>query len=99
MYAAIHVRFGREMNDGVRRFAAEQLINRLSVAYVGLREAVAWVFDDCPKILKIARIGQLVQIDDPLCPPLKQRHAHEARADETGPTRNQQLHLCCSSQS
>src|ERR1035438_704850 len=96
---AVHMRLGGEMNDGVRRLAREQRVNRGFVADVRFHEFVIRMSGDGLEIFGITRVSKRVKIDDSFRPSLGQRHSNERRANKSSPSRNNDLHLCCSSQS
>ena len=63
--AAVHVALRRKMYDTVDVIRPEDLHHLLSVAYVSLDKDIIRVIFKVFQVLKIACIGQLVNIDDP----------------------------------
>ncbi len=59
--AAVHVRFGGEVHDGVRPFFGQQRVHQRRVADVALNEAVARVRGHGRQVLQVARVGQLIE--------------------------------------
>ena len=111
--AAVDVRFGGEVHDGIRLFFANGCSTTIGVADVAVHKAVALIAIDRRQILQIPGVGQLVEIDDVEIG-IRDHHAHKRRADETGATGYQNFHekidpsgrqmaaenyLCCVSQS
>jgi hypothetical protein len=83
----IHVRFRREVHDAVRLMIAKQRLHRFAVGDVGLHEPDARIAQRLRQIRRVSRISQLVENDEPRTG-LRQRTAHEVRADESGAPRN-----------
>ncbi len=53
---AIHMRLGREVNDGVRLFFRQQRIHQLAVADIAMHEAVARISRDRLEVGQVAGI-------------------------------------------
>src|ERR1700733_13760481 len=64
MNGAVYVAFGGEMNDRARLFAPQQFEQIFAIDYVSLLETIARIGFDRTQIVEIARVGQLVEIDD-----------------------------------
>ncbi len=81
---AVHVGLGGEVDDGVHAFGRPR--DRLPVADVGADEAVARVRLHLAQVVRVAGVGELVQVDDvhrlPALP--AEQPADEVGADETG---------------
>ena len=59
---AVDMRFGREMEDGVRVKRLKGLRHRLPIADVGLTKRITRVRLDRPQRPKISRVGQLIDV-------------------------------------
>ena len=66
--AAVDVGLGGEVHHGVGLLGLEELVDASVVADVGLDKLIAGMICDRLQIFQIARIGQLVEIDDLLRP-------------------------------
>src|ERR1022692_3579453 len=73
--AAVHVRLGGEMHDGIRLLLAENGVHQRLVADISVDEAVTRIVRDGLQILQVARVGQLIEIDDVDGPVGRQRQA------------------------
>ena len=62
--AAVDMRFGGEMHDRVGLFVGEQGIDQRRVADIAVHEPVARIRGDGREVGQIARVGQLIQVDD-----------------------------------
>ena len=85
------MRFGREMNDCIRLRVLENTTNIFAVADVEFMKGVTGVTIDARKRGEICGVCQLVDIDD-VEATLQQRVPAHRRADEPGPTRNNNPH-------
>src|SRR5947209_6908557 len=63
--AAIHVRLGGEMNDGIAAFR-QCCGNGSGIAYVALDQRIVRPVLDHRQVVEISRVSQLVEIDDPV---------------------------------
>ena len=86
---AVDVALGREVHDGARAVSGQQLAHELPVADVALHEAVALVAAHGIHIAQIARIGELVEIDERL-PGFTNRGDDVVGADKTGAAGDEQ---------
>src|SRR5437867_3293693 len=80
--------FGSKMHERAWTVAFKQAANQIAVNDVAVHELVARVGRNMLQVADIARVGQLVKIDDPstlVCYPLQD----EVGADETGSSGNQ----------
>ena len=96
-YGTVHVRLRGEVDDRVD--ASRRLGHGRSVADVGLDEAVARVGFHAPQIVQVARVGQLVQVDDLQVGVACQHPPDEGAADEPGPAADEDLHRLFTPQS
>ena len=76
--------FRREVDDAVHLFLLHQAIEGVEVADVHLHELVVRFVFHIFQIGQIARIRQLVQIDDAILRILVHEQADHMAADETG---------------
>jgi hypothetical protein len=86
---AVHVRFGGEVDDGVD--LCDRRVDGVGVLDPRAHEGEARVGDQVREVLLPAGVGQLVE-DDDVVAGLPQALAREVRADEAGPTADEQLH-------
>src|ERR1700693_130005 len=61
---AVDVALGGEVNDGARLFAPQQVAQEIPIDDVALLEAIARVGFDGTQVVEIARVCQLVEIQD-----------------------------------
>ena len=66
-------------------------VDRLSVADVGLDEAVAGVVGHDEQVVQVARVGELVQVDDLERRDAGQHAPDEGAADEAGAAADEEL--------
>ena len=86
---AIDVRLGGEVADGVDGETTEDIRQGAAITDVGANETItAWkFFRDIGQILRVAGIGQLVDVDHaPLKPAFRQQIPDEVRTDESAAT-------------
>ena len=81
---AVHMGFRREVDDAVHVVFGDDLQHRVEVADVGLDKGVVGLFLDILEVRKVAGIGQLVQVDDPVIRIIVHEQPHDMAADETG---------------
>ncbi len=86
---SIHVTLGGEIDDGLDLMLVDQSLHQGSVADVSVDEDVVLVLDELGEVLEVARVGQLVEIDQQAVRMLREDHLHEVASDETRPTGNQ----------
>ncbi len=80
---AVHVGFGREVDDGARLVLGQQAVDQRAVADVALHEDVVRIALERRQGLEVAGIGQLVEVDDGLVA-LREPVENEIGADEAG---------------
>jgi uncharacterized protein YkvS len=68
-------------------------LTKVAVADVALDEAVAWIVLDVPQVLEIARVGELVEVDDLAVGVVRKVQADEVAADEACAARDQDSHV------
>src|SRR5271157_5981191 len=76
--------FGGEMNHAVGAEILEDRIDFVAIADVGLGEMIAGTIGDRRQRLEIARIGELVDVENDMFGFIDQETA-QGRTDETGP--------------
>jgi hypothetical protein len=86
------VRLGGEVHDGVDRRLAEQAVHQRRIADVAVHEPVPRVVGDRRQVLQVAGVGQLVERDD-VGVVMGEDVTDECRADKSGPSGDEQLHL------
>ncbi len=85
-YRTVDVAFRREIDDSAGLVLPQQPAHRLAVADIGAHENVTRLVPEARQAGKIARVGELVDIDDRICfcrEPLQD----EIGADEPGAAR------------
>jgi len=98
--AAIYVRLGSKVDDGIGLQGGERLLDGFRVGNVCSQEGVTGVCGDRDEILEIARVGELIEFGYLMRRGgLRQEHTNEGGANESRATRYQNLHLYCNSQS
>ena len=80
----VHVGFGRQVDDAVHPVVGDDPQHRLEIADIGLDEEVVGPVLDVPEVREIARVGELVQVDDPVLRVFVHEQPHDVAADETG---------------
>ena len=80
--------FRGEMDDGVRFFLDQQAGHQRSVADVAFHEPVVWMLEHVAKAFHVARVSELVQVDD-LRPLRGQLLQHEIGPDESRAARHE----------
>ena len=83
MDGAIDVRLGGKMDDGARLPLGQQTVEQAPVADVAAHEGMADIAVERGQVLEVARVGQLVEIDDRFAG-LGEPVQHEIGADEPG---------------
>ena len=91
--APVHMRLGGKMDDSVHIFGSHQGTHQGKVAYVRLHELVVRAALHIPEIGKIAGIGQLVDIDDPVVGIFAYKKPDDVAADESGSARDDYVSL------
>ena len=91
--AAVHVRFGGEVDDGVGRKLVQQGVHQRRVANVAVHEAIPRIGRHRLQVLEVPGVGELVQIDQGANAILRKHQADERRSDEPRAAGNQQSHL------
>ena len=76
--------FRGEVDDAVHVVLGDDFEDRLEVADVGLDEGVVGLVLDVLEVREVARVGQLVQVDDPVVRILVHEQPYDMVADETG---------------
>ena len=64
MDGSIHMRLGGEVDDGSGFVLREQTGNKICIPYIAPDESVAGMTLQGSKVLEIARVGELVEVDD-----------------------------------
>ena len=82
---------GREVHDDVGLVVLEDAADRAGVADVGPLEAVARIIGNAGKIVEVAGIGQLVEVEH-LVLRVGDQVAHHGRADEAGAAGHDEAH-------
>ena len=92
--AAIDVRFGGEINDGVKLVLRHELIHLVGVGNISLKEfiAVAVLLRHALEIGKVARVSQRIDIRDVGRLVMSQNVANKVAAYETTAARHQNAH-------
>src|SRR5256885_15864523 len=86
----IHVGHRGEIDHRVD--AAGDVADQLAVADVAVDEGVARIALDVLQVRRVARVGELVEVDDGVVGARREDVSNEVRADEAAPTRDEQLH-------
>ena len=81
--------FRRQMDHPVDSVVEEHLPHLLVVADVRLHESVVRQILHVPQVREVARIGQLVEVHDPVRRVFLRKQPHDVRADEAGTAGNQ----------
>ena len=79
------------MHDGIRLLFAENGVHQRLVADIAMDEAVTGVGRDGLEVLQVARVGQLIEIDDADGRIGRQRKPDEGRPDETRASGNEEF--------
>ena len=86
---AVDMAFGRKVDDPVDVILPEQRPQHIQVADVTLLEHVVRGILDVPQVGKVPRIGQFVQVHDPVIRVFRHEQAYYVRADKARSARNQ----------
>ena len=86
---SVDMAFGREVYHPVDGILPEELPHPLVVADIGLYESVVRGVLDVREVGQIARIGQLVEVDDAVSGVLVYEQAYHMAPDEAGAARDQ----------
>ena len=78
----VHVAFCSQMNDTVDMFVLHELVERIEVANVHLHELVVRLVLDVFQVRKVARISQLVKIDNLVFRVLVHKQANHVATNE-----------------
>ena len=92
---AVDMAFGRKVDDPVDVILPEQRPQHIQVADVTLLEHVVRGILDVPQVGKVPRIGQFVQVHDPVIRVFRHEQAYYARADKARAARNQDGAFWC----
>ena len=79
--------FRRKIEDGIGLVVAQQPAYQFRIAHIAMHKNVGRIVMQCGKIFQIARVGQLVKIDDAL--PALASLQNIAGADEAGASGDQ----------
>ena len=79
----VHMGLRREMDHAVHMFILHEGQDALEVADVHLDEPVVGPVLDVLEVREIARVGKLVQVDDPVVRVFVHEQPHDVAADET----------------
>ena len=93
---AVHMAFGRKVDNDIGVLLLKEAVNALSVADVELDEAEVWLVHDPRERRKIARIGEFIEADDAVAGMLLQHMENEVAADEPRPARDDDGHFVSS---
>ena len=91
----VHVALCCQVDDAVYLFFLHQAVESLEVADVHLHELVVRTVLDVLQVCQIARIRQLVQVDDAILRILVHEQANHMAADETGTAGDDYCALKC----
>ena len=86
---AVDMAFGRKVDDPVDIILTEQRPQHIQVADVTLLEHVVRGILDVPQVGKVPRVGQFVQVHDPVIRVFRHEQAYYVRADKARSARNQ----------
>jgi len=86
----VHMGFGGEVHHRIRFVFDHQARHRCEIANILLREAIAWIVRDHGDIVRIGRIGQLVDIQHVVA--RCNRPANHCGADKAGAAGNHKSH-------
>ena len=96
---AVHVALGCEVDHPVDAVLPEQFTHRFEVADVAPDESVVRPLLDVSQVGEVARIGQLVEVDDPVIGVFGHEKTDHMRADEARTARDEdsafQFHYLC----
>ena len=87
----VHMTFRRKVQHCADRVSAQQAPDQRAVADIAVHEVVARVARNACKIVQVAGIGQLVEVDDRLVM-LRQPVEHEVGTNEAGTTGHKDGH-------
>ena len=90
---AVHVALRREVDDDVGMLLFKELVYALAVADVQLHKAEVRVVHHGGEGREVARVGQLVQADDPIVRIRVQHVEYEVGTDESGAAGNDDRHF------
>src|SRR5439155_676556 len=88
-YAFVH---GDICDAKLVRDVARGVEDQLGVADVAVDEGVARIALDVLQVRRVARVGELVEVDDGVVGARREDVSNEVRADEAAPARDEQLH-------
>src|SRR5690242_9337759 len=88
------MRFSREMNNSVWPFFGYDASHLGVIADVALYESVPRMICDGLKIVRVAGVCQLVEVDDSMRAVLGEHHTNEGGTDESGAAGDQKFHWC-----
>ena len=80
---AVHVAFGSEVDDSVDLFVLHELVERVEVADVHLHELVVRLVLDILEVREVARVGELVEVDNLVIRVLVLEQANHMTTNET----------------
>ena len=75
--------FGRKVNHSVHFVFFEDIHNRLEVADIGLHEGVIWFVFDVLQVGKVARVSQLVYVNDMIIRIFVHEKSHYVTSNES----------------
>ena len=79
---AVHVAFGGQVNDAVDFFVLHELVESVKVADIHLHELVVRLVFDVLEVCKVARISQLVEVDNLVFRILIHKEANHVASDK-----------------
>lgn len=91
MNRPVDMGLGSEMNDGARLMLYELAVDQGAITDIARHEAVPGIALQAGKVLKIARVGKLVQVDDRLVT-LFEPVQHKITANKASVTGNKDTH-------
>ena len=79
---AVHMAFCRQVNDAVDQFVLHELVERIEVADVHLHELVVRLALDVLEVREVARVGELVEVDNLVIRVLVHEQAHHVATNK-----------------
>jgi len=80
--------FGCKMDDAIDLFVLHELVERIKIANVHLYELVVRFFFDVLEICKVARVSQLIEIDNLVFRVLVDKKTNDMTSDKARPACN-----------
>ena len=89
--AAIHMAFGRQVDNTVHMVLLHQFANLLEIADVRLDKRIVRLIFDVFQVCQVSGVGQFVQVDDPIIRIFVYKQPHYMRSDESGSAGNDDI--------